>query len=174
LGKPQLRGRGIVVCANYNCPGQIVIGGAREAVELAETKCLAYGARRCLPLTVSGPFHTPYLQDAAALLQQHLSQEQFGSMQVPVIFNTIADMLPTGQSIADILTRQIVSPVLFEQSIRRLAELGIDTVIEIGPGKVLSGFVRKTAPQIKCYAIENIASFEQAVKAIKGEAGDEY
>ncbi len=161
--------KGLVVCANYNCPGQIVIGGERSAVDLAELKCQEYGAKRCIPLAVSGPFHTPYLQAASQLLQQRFVGEKFAEMNIPVIFNTSADLLGEESTVAVMLVRQVVSPVRFEQSIRRLEELGVDTVIEIGPGKVLSGFVKKTAPAIKCYAIEDIASLEQTLAAIKGE-----
>lgn len=160
---------GVVACANFNYTGQIVIGGEERAVAVAADRCLSYGARRCLPLNVSGPFHTPLMNEAADLLAQRLAEVEFGAMEVPVVFNATGRERDPRQSIAHMLEIQVKSPVLFEDTILYLAERGVDTVVEIGPGRVLSGFIRKTAPQIKAYAIGDIASFEEAVQAIKGE-----
>ncbi|NLO47400.1 MAG: ACP S-malonyltransferase [Clostridiales bacterium] len=159
---------GIVACANFNCPGQIVIGGEAEAVDAAAEKCLKMGAKRCLPVNVSGPFHTPLMEEASKLLGERLYQTEFRDMHFSVVFNTTADVLGEGETIPHILQNQVKSPVLFEKTIYKLRSLGVDTVIEIGPGRVLSGFVRKTAPDIVSYSIEDVDSFYKTVKAVKG------
>ncbi|GHT80544.1 malonyl CoA-acyl carrier protein transacylase [Actinomycetota bacterium] len=136
---------GVVVCSNYNCPGQIVIGGTQDEVLRTEALLKEQGARRLLPLNTSGPFHTPLMSSAASELQVRLSATTLGAQSVPVVFNATAATAPDS-AIRDLLVRQIKSPVLFEQSIRTLQSLGITQTIEIGPGHALSGFVRKAAP----------------------------
>lgn len=158
-------GKGLVACANFNCPGQIVIGGERAAAELAAEKCKEFGAKRAMPLNVSGPFHTGLMQAASELLEEKLGGMELGEPRLPVVFNATADRAGAAD-IKELLRQQVKSPVLFEKSILMLRSLGVDTVIEIGPGKVLSGFVKKTAPDIKCYAVEDCESLEAAVKAL--------
>ena len=158
---------GVVCIANYNCPGQLVIGGHQEAVDEAARLAKEMGARRCMPLKVSGPFHTPLLKPAGDALAEKFKGEIFGEMQVPVLFNCLGREKGPDDTIPALLERQVQSSVYMEDTIRRLAELGVDTIVEIGPGKVLSGFVRKTTPEIKTYAVETVADVQALVQALK-------
>ena len=158
---------GVVCIANYNCPGQLVIGGHQEAVDEAARLAKEMGARRCMPLKVSGPFHTPLLKPAGDALAEKFKGETFGEMQVPVLFNCLGREMGPDDTIPALLERQVQSSVYTEDTIRRLAELGVDTIVEIGPGKVLSGFVRKTTPEIKTYAVETVADVQALVQALK-------
>lgn len=159
-------GLGIVAPANFNSVGQVVIGGASAAVDKACEICTQMGARRCLPLKVGAPFHTPYMEEASKLMGEKLSTATFGSMDIPVIHNVTADFLKDGESVAGLLEVQVKKPVLFQKTIEKLAELGVATVIEIGPGNVIAGFIKKTAPGIKAYSIDDVESFEAAVTAL--------
>ena len=158
---------GVVCIANYNCPGQLVIGGHQEVVDEAARLAKEMGARRCMPLKVSGPFHTPLLKPAGDALAEKFKGETFGEMQVPVLFNCLGREKGPDDTIPALLERQVQSSVYMEDTIRRLAELGVDTIVEIGPGKVLSGFVRKTTPEIKTYAVETVADVQALVQALK-------
>ena len=158
---------GVVAIANYNCPGQLVIGGHQAAVDEAARLAKEMGARRCMPLKVSGPFHTPLLKPAGDALAEKFKGETFGEMQVPVLFNCLGREMGPDDTIPALLERQVQSSVYMEDTIRRLAELGVDTIVEIGPGKVLSGFVRKTTPEIKTYAVETVADVQALVQALK-------
>ena len=135
---------GCVTIANYNCPGQLVIGGERAAVERAAALAKEKGAKRCLPLNVSGPFHTPLMAPAGEALREYFKGIDFAAPRIPVVFNCLGDTAG-GASIPELLVRQVQSSVWMEDSIRRLASMGLDALVEIGPGKALSGFVRKTA-----------------------------
>ena len=160
-------GKGIVACANFNCKGQTVIGGHSSAVDCAVSLCTAAGARRCLPLNVSAPFHTPIMKEAAILMAGKLTDTVFGNMSVPIIFNATGDFLVEDQSIAHLLEIQVKMPVLFEKTILKLSDYGVDTVIEIGPGNAIAGFIKKTAPHIKVHSIDNVASFIETLKALE-------
>jgi [acyl-carrier-protein] S-malonyltransferase len=159
---------GGVWCCNYNCPGQIVIGGESAAVAEATKLALEYGARRALPLNVGGPFHTPFMNPAAVALSDFFAKLDFAEMKFPVVFNVTGGVLAPGGTVRGNLTEQVRSPVRFETCLRTLAASGVDTVIEIGPGKTLSGFVRKTAPEIKTYAIDGTEDFRAVVRDLKG------
>ena len=141
-----------VSIANYNCPGQIVISGDAAAVDKAGELAKAAGAKRVLPLKVSGPFHTSLMAPAGDALREKFKSVDFHDMEIPVLFNCLGREMGEGDTI------------------RRLADLGVDTVVEIGPGKALSGFVRKTAKQIKCYPVETAQELQAAVAALKGES----
>lgn len=156
---------GIVDVCNINCPGQVVIGGECAAVDSACEYAKQMGARRCMPLNVSGPFHTRMMENASKLLGEKLKTVQFGKMNIPVYCNLTGRVLQT--DIAEALTRQIKEGVMFEQTINQMARAGIDTIVEIGPGKVLSGFVRKTAPQIRIINIETVQDFESAISLLE-------
>ena len=143
-----------VEVSNYNCPGQIVIAGDREPVEAAAAAAKEAGARRCIPLKVSGPFHTSLLKPAGDALRERLSGLELGEMRVPVLFNTLGREMGADDTIPALLERQVQSSVRMEDTIRRLAELGVDRVIEVGPGKVLSALVRKTAKELACTPVE--------------------
>lgn len=156
---------GIVRICNYNCPGQLVIGGEKAAVERAGELAKAAGARRLMPLKVSGPFHTPLMQGAADALCERFRTERFGEMEIPVLFNCLGDVKGE-ETIAELLVRQVKSSVYMEDTIRRLEALGVDTIVEIGPGRALTGFVRKTAPEMTCYNVEDAASLKAALEAL--------
>ena len=151
---------GVVVIANYNCPGQLVIGGEQAAVEQAAAIAKEKGAKRCLPLKVSGPFHTPLMAPAGDALADYFRDLPFADPAIPVLFNCIGDMKPAEVSIAQLLVRQVQSSVYMEDTIRKMADMGLDALVEIGPGKVLSGFVKKTAPHMPVCAVETAADVE--------------
>lgn len=148
---------GLVLIANYNCPGQLVIGGEKAAVEKAAVLAKESGAKRCLPLKVSGPFHTPLMEPAGKALEEYFRGIEFCEPAVPVVFNCLGNVKSATDSIPRLLVRQVQSSVYMEDSIRTMAGMGLDAFIEIGPGKALSGFVRKTAPQMPVFAVETAA-----------------
>lgn len=151
--------RGIVEIANYNCPGQLVIAGETAAVNRAAELAKEQKAR-CRALNTSGPFHTSLLAPAAKLLEEKFRTLTFADMQIPVLFNCLGGEKTQQDSIPALLQRQVCSSVYMEDIIRKLAESGVETIIEIGPGKVLSGFVRKTAPEIKTVSIDSFEDFQ--------------
>lgn len=152
---------GVVQICNYNCPGQLVIGGETAAVEKASELAKEAGAKRCMPLNVSGPFHTSLMKPAGDALAKRFKTISFNEMQIPVLFNCLGGIKEPKDSIADLLEKQVQSSVYMDKTIKALKELGVDTVIEIGPGKALSGFVKKTVGKdIKCIAIEKVEDIE--------------
>ncbi|MBQ8646553.1 MAG: ACP S-malonyltransferase [Oscillospiraceae bacterium] len=157
---------GVVQICNYNCPGQLVIGGEQAAVNEAARLAKEAGARRCLPLKVSGPFHTRLMKPAGDALAERFKEVEFGEMEFPVLFNCLGREMAEGDSIPALLERQVQSSVYMEDTIRRLAELGVDAVVEIGPGRALSGFVKKTAAGITCWPVETAEELEKAVAAL--------
>ena len=159
---------GVVECTNFNCPGQIVISGDAAAVDRAGELAKAAGAKRVLPLKVSGPFHTSLMAPAGDALREKFRSVPFREMEIPVLFNCLGDLKGERDAIPALLEQQVQSSVYLEDTIRRLAELGVDTVVEIGPGRTLSGFVRKTTKQIKCYPVETAEELEAAIAALKG------
>ena len=158
---------GCVVIANYNCPGQLVIGGEKAAVEKAAALAKEASARRCLPLKVSGPFHTPLMAPAGDALAQYFQSVDFAQPQIPVIFNCLGDVKDDSVTIQELLVKQVQSSVFMEDSIRKMAALGLDALVEIGPGKALSGFVKKTVPEMPVYAVETVADVENLVQIVK-------
>lgn len=160
-------GLGCVVIANYNCPGQLVIGGDRAAVEKAASLAKEKGARRCLPLKVSGPFHTPLMAPAGKALQAYFKSISFGTPTIPVMFNCLGTEKPESATIPDLLVRQVQSSVYMEDSIRKMASMGVDAMVEIGPGRALSGFVRKTVPEMPVYPVETAADVASLVQTVK-------
>ena len=160
---------GCVVIANYNCPGQLVIGGEKAAVEKAAALAKEKGAKRCLPLKVSGPFHTPLMAPAGAALEEYFRSVTFAQPQIPVIFNCLGDVKGDDVTIPELLVRQVQSSVFMEDSIRKMAAMSLDALVEIGPGKALSGFVKKTVPDLPVYAVETVADVEALVQKVKEE-----
>jgi len=157
---------GVVTIANYNCPGQLVIGGEKAAVEKAAALAKEMGARRCLPLRVSGPFHTPLMAPAGKALEAYFKNVPFPEPRIPVIFNCLGRERTQEESIPALLVRQVQSGVYMEDSIRRMADL--DAIVEIGPGKVLSGFVKKTLPSgFPVRAVETVQDVEALERSIK-------
>ncbi len=157
---------GVVSIANYNCPGQLVIAGERAAVEEAARLAKEAGAKRCLPLNTSGPFHTRLLAPASRALRDYFKTVEFGEMRFPVYFNCLGGPMGPGDTIPALLERQVMSSVYMEDSIRKMAG-EVDAFVEVGPGRVLSGFVKKTVPERRCYAV---ASCGDLVK-LKEELG---
>lgn len=160
---------GVVQIANYNCPGQIVIAGEGPAVDKCVALASEKGARRCVPLPVSGPFHTIFMEPAGKALESVFSETEFGTMKFPVIFNAVGREKTAAETIAELLVRQVSNSVYFEDTIKTMAEAGIDTIIEVGPGKALSGFVRKTCKEIKCLNVEDYKGLQAVLAALKGE-----
>ncbi len=157
---------GIAEAANFNCPGQIVIGGECQAVDEAARLCKEKGAMKVLPLALSAPFHTSMLQPAAEKLKEELDPIQLGAMNTAVISNVNAEFISSIQEIKALLYRQVMSSVLWEHSIRRMIEAGATNFVEIGPGKTLSGFVKKIDRSLGICNVEDIASLEATVKAL--------
>ena len=159
---------GVVQICNYNCPGQLVIGGQKAAVDRAAELAKEAGAKRCLPLKVSGPFHTALMHPAGVALAERFAGVTFAPMRMPVLFNCLGHEKAPADFIADLLVRQVQSSVYLEDTIRRLAELGVDTVVEVGPGRAISGFVKKTVGSaMTCLNIETVEEFAAAVAQLK-------
>ena len=145
----------------------LVIGGEVAAVDKAAEVALELKAKRVVPLNVSGPFHTSLLEPASKKLAEKLNQVSFGNMNIPVVFNTTAKELQPDETISGLLTKQIMSSVYLEDSIRYMIDRGIDTFLEIGPGKVLSGFIKKISKDVSIYQVEDVASLTKTLENIK-------
>lgn len=159
---------GYVAPANYNAPGQIVIAGIAEAVEKAASIAKEKGAKLTVKLNVSGPFHTELLKPASDKLAEELKNINFKNMEIPVITNVTGDIIENNEDIAPLLIKQVMSPVKWEDTIQKLSELGVDTFIEIGPGKALSGFVKRTLKGVTILNVEDIKSLEKTLAKLNG------
>ena len=148
---------GIVSPANYNTPSQIVIGGEVEAVDKAVELLKEAGVKRLIPLNVSGPFHTALLKLASDKLSKVLATVEFTDFKLPLVGNTEATIMEQGR-IKELLTRQVMEPVRFYDSIATMKNSGVTDFIEIGPGKVLSGFIKKIDKSMKMAQVEDITS----------------
>ena len=153
----------VVSIANYNCPGQIVITGQEEAVTLAGTKLSDAGARRVVPLKVSGPFHSKLLEGAGQKLGEALADVDIYESSIPYITNVTADYVTDPSQVKNYLMRQVSSPVRWQQTVERMIADGADTFIEIGPGKTLSGFLRKIDRSLTAVSIDKLEDFENYV-----------
>lgn len=151
---------GTVTIANYNCPGQIVITGEEEAVQTAVGKLGEAGAKRCVPLKVSGPFHSPMLAGAGEKLAEELETVEIHEIQIPYIANVTADYVKKTEDVKPLLEKQVSSSVKWQQTIERMLADGVDTFIEIGPGKTLSGFMRKINRDVKVLNVEKVEDLE--------------
>ncbi len=158
---------GIVEPANYNYPGQVVIGGEVKAVDLAGEIAKKEGAKRVIPLQVSAPFHTSMLRPASERLAQELNHVEIGEIQIPVISNVLADYIDKKEIIKELLKKQVMHPILWTKSIIKMIEDGVDTFIEIGPGKVLSGFLKKIDKNLFISNIEDIQSLNSTLKLLE-------
>lgn len=154
---------GIVSVANYNCPGQIVITGEQAAVQAAGEACKAAGAKRILPLKVSGPFHSKMLETAGAKLAEELAGVTVREIAAPYVSNVTADFVTDYTEIKGLLEKQVSSPVRWQQSIELLIEKGADEFVEIGPGRTLSGFMKKINREVSVYHIEKPEELEAYV-----------
>lgn len=157
---------GVVQLANLNCPGQIVISGTKEGVHQACAVAKERGAKRAIPLDVSGPFHSELMRPASQALSQVLSVAFLKDALVPVVSNVTAKSETNASQFQELLVRQLYSPVLWEQSIREMISLGVTVFVEIGPGKVLSGLVRKIDRSVQTLPVFDVASFEKAVEEL--------
>lgn len=155
---------GIVSVANYNCPGQTVITGEAAAVLAAAEKCGQAGAKRCIPLKVSGPFHSPMLAGAGEKLGKELEHVEIHPISIPYIANVTADYVTDAKDVKPLLKKQVSSSVKWQQTIGRMIGDGVDTFIEIGPGKTLSGFMRKINREVKVYNVEKPADLERVLE----------
>lgn len=158
---------GIVSVANYNCPGQIVITGEEKAVAKAGAVLKEAGARRIIPLNVSGPFHSAMLSEAGEKLGAVLETAKLGMIQTPYLTNVTADYVTDEKDVKELLKKQIYSPVKWQQSVERMLADGVDTFIEIGPGKTLNGFLRKISREAVGINIEKIEDVAKAVELLK-------
>ena len=159
-----LNARENVFVANYNCPGQIVITGKKDAVLQAGEALLSHGAKRVLPLKVSGPFHSPFLQEAGNRLEETLREILWKELRIPYITNVTAAPVLETDKIQELLVRQVASPVRWQQSMERMIADGVDTFIEIGPGKTLTGFLRKINRNVTSY---NISTWDELEKTME-------
>lgn len=162
------KSEGIVEVANYNCPSQIVIAGEIKAVETACNKAKELGAKRAMPLSVSAPFHTSMLKGAGEKLHKELENVHLEDIKIPVMTNVTGDYISNKDEIKDLLRKQVASSVLWEDIIRNMIRDGINTFIEIGPGKALSGFVKKIDRSAKVLNVEDLASLNKTVEELKG------
>ncbi len=156
----------VVVPANLNSPGQIVISGHKEAVERAAAAAKDAGAKRAVLLPVSAPFHSSLLQPAAVRLESDFQRIRFGGLSIPLVTNVDAEVIETPQAARDALLRQVPAPVRWEESMRKLIELGCDCFIEVGPGKVLAGLLRQIDRSVRALSVEDPASLEKTLAGL--------
>ncbi|UYO36904.1 ACP S-malonyltransferase [Bacillus zhangzhouensis] len=160
----------LVELANLNCPGQIVISGTAKGVELASEKAKEKGAKRAIALEVSGPFHSALMKPAAEKFTDVLSKLDIKDAKTPIISNVTADIVTSRDEIETKLIEQLYSPVRFEESVERLIDLGVTTFIEIGPGKVLSGLVKKVNRRLTTISVSDQETIEAAIQTLKGDS----
>lgn len=153
--------------ANYNCPGQIVISGKKEAVEEACEKLKAAGAKRTVMLNVSGPFHSGMLTEAGRKLGEVLAHVEVHDPVIPYVANVNASYVTSKDQVKELLTRQVSSSVRWQQSVEAMIADGVDTFIEIGPGKTLAGFMRKINRGVTTLNVEKIEDVDKAAEALK-------
>ncbi|MEM4409877.1 MAG: ACP S-malonyltransferase [Candidatus Caldarchaeum sp.] len=154
----------IVAPANFNAPGQVVISGNREAVAKAGELAKQYGARRVVPLEVSAPFHCPLMEPAASMLKGVLDGINIDAPRVPVVSNYDAEPNSDPLRIRHLLVAQVANPVRWQEGVERMASLGVDTFIEIGPGDVLSGLVKRIVPGKMTIKLENTKDIQEIEK----------
>ena len=146
--------------ANFNCPGQITVSGDTEAVDRAAVVLKEMGAKRCLPVKVSGPFHTSLMKPAGEALRERFASESFGELSIPVVFNSFGREKNDDEAISDILVKQVQSSVYLDDSIRYMVEQGVELFVEIGPGNTLSKFVQKTTPEVPCIKVDKVEDID--------------
>ena len=156
----------VVSAANYNSIGQTVIAGDVEAVERAMALCKEAGAKRALPLNVSVPSHCALMQPAAEQLQQSLNDVDFSSAKIPVVQNVNAQINSNAEEIKEYLIKQLYAPVLWVDSVRLMHKAGVQKLIECGPGKVLSGLIRRIEPEISCFGSDDVHGLETAIAEV--------
>ena len=157
---------GQVSVANYNCPGQIVITGEAAAVEAAAQQLKETGAKRCVPLQVSGPFHSPMLSGAGEKLEEELAGAEVVDPAIPYVANVTADYVTKKEEIKPLLARQVSASVRWQQTMERLIADGVTTFVEIGPGRTLSGFLKKIDRNITCLHVEKVEDIAAVKEAL--------
>lgn len=160
---------GIVEVANYNCPGQIVISGEQAAVEQAAENLKQAGAKRVVPLKVSGPFHSSMLKSAGEQLGEILKEIEIHNISIPYLANVTAKYVTEAEQVKPLLQQQVSSSVRWEQTIRKMLQDGVDTFIEIGPGKTLTGFMKKIDRSVRTMNVEKLEDLEKVIASLKGE-----
>ena len=153
--------------ANYNCPGQIVISGKKEAVEEACARLKEAGAKRTVMLNVSGPFHSGMLTEAGEKLGKVLENVEIHTPAIPYVANVTADFVTEADQVKPLLMKQVSSSVRWQQSVEAMIEAGADTFIEIGPGKTLAGFMKKINRDVKVLNIEKMEDIEKALEVLQ-------
>lgn len=164
---------GFVVPANYNCPGQVAISGEKTSVQIAMDKLKEAGAKRCLELKTAGPFHTEKLQKAASALKKELEKINIQTPQLPVIKNLDAKPYTEEDDKQEILASHVTHPVQFAKTIQYMIAQGVDTFVEIGPGKTLTGFVKKIDKNLTCININDVVSLETAIQILTNKGKEE-
>ncbi|RDI47493.1 ACP S-malonyltransferase [Falsibacillus pallidus] len=159
-----------VQLANMNCPGQIVISGTAEGVEKASVLAKEKGAKRVLPLQVSGPFHSSLMKPAAEKFGDVLGGIEVKNAGIPVVANVSAQPMSEATDIKEKLIEQLYSPVLWEDTVETMLKNGVDTFIEIGPGKVLSGLIKKVDRSAKTYSVQDMESLDAVLASLKEES----
>lgn len=159
---------GYVRIANYNCPGQLIITGEKAPVTNAAKKCSELGAKKTVELNVSGPFHSSLLKDAADKLAEELKNVSINNPGIPYVCNVDATEVTNNENIAKLLSDQVISPVKWEQSFRFMLDKGIDTFIEMGPGKTLSGFAKRIDRAAKVISIQTVEDLEKLSEVLNG------
>jgi [acyl-carrier-protein] S-malonyltransferase len=159
--------QGVVEPANFNCPGQIVISGHIKAVEKASAVALEMGAKRAVPLAVSAPFHCSLLIPAGEKLREEFEKVRINPMRVPVLANITGDVVESEEFVKESLINQVSRCVMWEDCVRTMISKGVDTFVEIGPGKVLSGFIKKIDKNVTVLNVEDMDSLKAAISAIK-------
>lgn len=155
-----------VYVANFNCPGQIVITGRTAAVETAAAKLKESGAKRCIMLNVSGPFHSPLLKEAGEKLYEYLQNVDLEKIEVPYVANVNAEYVRDTAGIKELLRDQVASSVLWQQTIEKMIADGVDTFVEIGPGKTLAGFMKRINKEVKVMNVAVVDDIDKVVEAL--------
>ncbi|MEA1974634.1 MAG: ACP S-malonyltransferase [Bacillota bacterium] len=158
---------GVVEPANYNCPGQIVIAGEKNAVKEATILCKEYGAKKAILLPVSAPFHTTMLEGAGVKLNKILRSIKYNDFTIPVVANVDGDFIKSRDYVNDLLVKQVSNPVLWEDSIKKLIREGYDTFIEVGPGKSLGKFIKRVSRDVKVFNVEDSKSLSKTIEKLQ-------
>ncbi|OWA33725.1 [acyl-carrier-protein] S-malonyltransferase [Saccharibacillus sp. O16] len=156
----------VVEPANMNCPGQIVVSGSAEGVEALSARVKEIGAKRAIALEVSGPFHSSLMKEAAERLGEELAQVSFNEGNLPVVANVSARPIQGAEAVRESLVSQVYSPVLWEDSVQWLIGEGVDTFVEIGPGSVLAGLIKKIDKSVRVFSVNSLESAEALAEAL--------
>lgn len=160
-GLRSYQGKGIVGIANYNCPGQVVVSGEEKVLDEVESHFKEEGAKKVIPLRVNGAFHSPLMKQAATRFRCRLGRISFRDAKIPVISNVTAEPEMNGRELREALSWQMISPVRWEQSVRSALRSSVDTFVEVGPGRVLCGLIKRIAPEARILNVEDQKSLER-------------